>query len=520
MTLKLSSVLTGMLVCSALTGCYPSVDHLPPPAPDQPWKPAQTDSVIPDKSKVDNGKTDTPQLAAALPSDPKPKFELPSGLSVPYRRDEVSVDSSHIYTLAELIDLAEQNNPDTRIAWEQAKQAAYGVGLAKATYLPEISAEVLGGVQHTPLPMPKDLVPKGYSITNTEEVVPGLAIKWLLFDFGKRDSEVEAAQKKSLASNIAFTGTHQKLIFEVSKAYFALDAERAQLHVAEDALKSSKTLQESAEAKGKNGLGTVTETAIAKRGTAQAEFDLARAQAIDNDAYHALLEAIGLTPTLKIGIADSSGRELPQSLAGDANDYIKKALAQRPDIAAAYAKVQASEAEISGAKASYYPTLGLEGLVNQNIGYLSIDGSHPYHVDDPAAAILLRLKLPLYDGGVRENNLSLARSKNEEAKQEMVKAQDEAIRQVAKAYDTVKAALAEYNAAGALVKASNTANAASLDAYKHGVGTFTDAVTSQTQKAQAQSAQAHAYATVLTAAAALAFSTGDLTSIDALNSPR
>jgi len=216
-------------------------------------------------------------------------------------------------------------------------------------------------------------------------------------------------------------------------------------------------------------------------------------------------------------VADSGGRALPQKLAGDTNAYIKKALAQRPDIAAAYAKVEASESEINGAEASYYPTVGLEGIANQNIGTLSIDGSPGYHVNQPAAAILLRLKLPLYDGGVRENNLSIARSKNAEAKEELVKEQDEAIRQVAKAYDTVKAALAEYNAAIALVKASNTANSAAIDAYKHGVGTFTDAVTSETQRSQAQSAKAHAYATVLTAAAALAFSTGDLTSIDAIN---
>jgi hypothetical protein len=29
------------------------------------------------------------------------------------------LDASHTYTLTELIDLAEQNNPRTRIAWER-----------------------------------------------------------------------------------------------------------------------------------------------------------------------------------------------------------------------------------------------------------------------------------------------------------------------------------------------------------------------------------------------------------------
>jgi len=35
-----------------------------------------------------------------------------------------TIDNNHPYTVAELIDIAEHNNPRTRIAWEQAKQKA------------------------------------------------------------------------------------------------------------------------------------------------------------------------------------------------------------------------------------------------------------------------------------------------------------------------------------------------------------------------------------------------------------
>src|SRR5579862_386707 len=41
-----------------------------------------------------------------------------------------SLDAKHSYTLAELIDLAEHNNPRTRVAWERAKQRAAQLGLA------------------------------------------------------------------------------------------------------------------------------------------------------------------------------------------------------------------------------------------------------------------------------------------------------------------------------------------------------------------------------------------------------
>jgi len=76
---------------------------------------------------------------------------------------------------------------------------------------------------------------------------------------------------------------------------------------------------------------------------------------------------------------------------------------------------------------------------------------------------------------------------------------------------------AEYDSAIALVIAANIAFDSAIDSYRQGVGTFTDAVSTSTEKAHAQSELANAYAKVLIAAASLAFSTGELTSIDAID---
>ena len=138
-------------------------------------------------------------------------------------------------------------------------------------------------------------------------------------------------------------------------------------------------------------------------------------------------------------------------------------------------------------------------------------------VNRPATAIFIEFKWPLYDGGTRRNTLNIARSKRAAAKEELRKTQDEAIRQVAKAYDMVKSALAEYDSALALVSASDIAYDSAIDSYRQGVGTFTNAVSTNTEKVNAQSTLARVYSTVLTSAAALAFSTGELTSTEALD---
>jgi outer membrane protein TolC len=473
---------------------------LAPQAPNQPWQPSSEQVGVPSENSKPQAK----------------KFELPASMSNVTIHKEIPLDKNHVYNLAELIDLAQCVNPDTRLAWEQSKQAALAVGLTKASYLPQLSAVVLGGQQYTPLPGPRLLFPKGHFVANTAEVLPSLVIKWLLFDFGKRNSLLKSANQLSLASNIEFTGAHQKLIFDVSKAYFILDAERKQLQVAQSALKNAKIVQDAAEDKHKQGLETITRVAIARRVTAKARYELEKAKAVDHDAYHALMQAVGLTPTANLKIAGSSHLVLPKGISGDVNTYIKRALAKRPDLAAALAKLRASKADVSSAKAAYLPTLAFEGIGYQNIGSLKIDNFPTTQVNRPASALFLKLSLPLYDGGTRRDTVRIAQSKNAAAREAFAKIQDEAIRQVARAYDTVKSALAEYESAKALLSASNTAYHATLDSYRQGLETFTNLVIAETERVQAESALANAHAAVLTAAAALAFSTGELTSTDAL----
>ena len=49
--------------------------------------------------------------------------------------------AGHQYTLPELIDIAQRHHPETREAWEKARQAALAVGIAEATYLPRALRE-------------------------------------------------------------------------------------------------------------------------------------------------------------------------------------------------------------------------------------------------------------------------------------------------------------------------------------------------------------------------------------------
>jgi len=130
----------------------------------------------------------------------------------------------------------------------------------------------------------------------------------------------------------------------------------------------------------------------------------------------------------------------------------------------------------------------------------------------PQWAALLNFEWPLYEGGLLQNKLSLAQSKREEAEAVLKERTDQALREVALAYDQVDTGLQQYDAATALQTASEAAFRSASDSYAHGVGTLTDATSAQTGLATARAAVAKAHTQSLINGAALAFATGELTS--------
>jgi outer membrane protein len=462
----------GLAIIATLLSAHPVLAQSPPSA-EQPW--AIPESAI--------------RRAAALGD---------TDLSVPNKQ----------YDLPALIDLAERENPNTREAWEVAREAAAGIGLAESAYLPQLSLQAIGGFQHTPLPAPGNLVPAGYFVSDTREVIPALALKWLLFDFGRRDAQLQAARADSFVADVAFTGAHQKLIFEVSQAYFDLGAARGKLRAAQKALSTALTTQDAAVAKQDNGLATVVAVAQAQRQTAQARYTLAAAEGAERTARANLIAAIGVPAATEIVVVDSAELPLPPAPGDSVSKAIDQALAHRPDIIAALGKVDAAEASLKGERRSYYPKIELAAQAFQNVGSLNSDGGPYSNIDRPGQSVFLSFSVSLFDGGMRRNRVAVADAKAREAQEQLAAARDSASQQVVRAYNGLLTSLAEYEAATVLTQAAHTAYEAALRSYRQGVGTYTDLATEENAAVQGDTQVEDARANAHTAAAALALSMG------------
>ena len=488
--------------CALLGACNDTRD-LAPASPDTPWEfePSKEAPATPASAAVAARRFAVPENTAV---------QLPS---------PADIDPNHAYSLVELIDIAQRRNPATRVAWEQARQAAINVGIARAAYLPALTASAVAGWEHFVLPFPSNLVPQGFIIFNAQEAIPQLAVNYLLLDFGGRAAAVEAAGQLSIAGNVAFTAAHQQLIFNVARAYFTLDGADATMRAARQGLADAQVVQQSAEALFGRGLDTIVDVQLARRATAQAQYDLAQANTAQHDAMYTLLAAMDLPPTTKLRVADASARPLPQRTARTVGDVLSEALHRRPDLLADVAKLRATDAEIAAARSALAPKVSLGANVQGNIGRLNVNNSPYFSVNKPQGAVLLKFEWPLYEGGLLQNKLSLAQSKREEAADALQERTDQALREVALAYDQVDTGLQQYDAAIALQTASEAAFHSASDSYAQGVGTFTDATSAQTGLATARAAVARAHAQSLINAAALAFATGELTSSTDFTTP-
>src|SRR6266850_5370709 len=145
------------------------------------------------------------------------------------------IDANKRYELPELIDLAQRVNPETRVAWETARRAAIGVGLVESEYFPVLTLSALGGYHSEAFPAPKDVAPSGFFRADLEQARPTLNLEWLLLDFDRRGSRLDAAKQRLLAANLGFNRKHQEIVYRVRRAFVGLTSLTAKIAVAQSA---------------------------------------------------------------------------------------------------------------------------------------------------------------------------------------------------------------------------------------------------------------------------------------------
>jgi outer membrane protein len=473
----------------------------PPPSPDRPWAP---------------------------PNLPKYEGELAGQR---FRTSEananISINARKVYGLADLIDIAERTNPETRVAWERARQAAAAVGLSESAYYPFLIASAVAGYDRAFIPFPtlnvdlqkllkhpslNDVTISGGGslVTEAKAYRAELSAKWLLLDFGERSAVVAGARERLMMANVGFNATHQKIVFEVTDRFYKFGTARQKVLVGQSALEAARTVEQAVQARVDNGLATKPELLQAQQQSAQADFDLEAALGAESDARVALVESIGVLPTVPLKVADLGQSASLGEIGGSVDELIAKALSQRPDLVAKLANVRAKEHEIRKVRSEYFPKITLDGHVSDSHLDVSIADSPFFGDTHSTYGVFVTAEVPIFDGFARQHKMEVAEAELRGAESELAGARDGAVREVWKAYTDFKTALRKQESAAKLLTASQNAFDSVLESYQHGLSTYVEIVTAERNLTSARSVGHDTQSAIFTAAAALALSTGEL----------
>jgi outer membrane protein len=446
------------------------------------------------------------QRAPTTPNEPwLPDHHTLERHSTAVPEHEAALDDGHVYSLGELIDIAESNSPTTQAAWNRAKMTAASVGIAKSELYPTIIAMAAGRTY-----VNAQLYSRTWAVQDIGYFDTAVHLAYTLVDFGARRTEITAAQARLVAANLSFNNEHLVLIQQVSQSYFGLLEAKGLREAAEVSLNDAKTSEAAAQERRNNGLATVPEVLEAKAATARANYQLQSALGAEQVEIGNLATAITANPLKQLKVEALDQLRIPDKLDQSVQQAVDTAFSVRPDLQADEAHVRAAHAEVKHATSSYYPSLTFNGSKGWLRAFGEQQGSPGFYAQAPIYDATLGLQWTVFDGFLRENRITEAKAEEKVATEEVHNRQDEITNQVWADYSNAATALHQREAATALLTASQESYSAALESYKEGVRNFLDVLAAEDALAQARAIDVTARTQVLRTFTDLDFRTGDL----------
>lgn len=382
-------------------------------------------------------------------------------------------------SLAALTDMALRNNPATREVWQAASAQAAALDIAGADYWPTLDANIA-------LTRGKTSINSSGGITTGStqtRLSPGISLAYVLFDFGARAANKQAASHELLAANLNRDRALQQIVLDVAQAYYRLLGARQSIVAGEQTLKNAQLAFAAANARRRAGLATVGDVYQADTLLAQSRLILRKARGEANKLKGALCNAAGLPVTTQLELAQPEAHPSAREVRRSIDEYLQQAKQSRPDLASAEALARAARANAAVADAQGKPTLSLSASAAKTYNNVQSDG-----MDNASSSgsIGLNLNVPLFDGARRANTVKQAeaRAAQLEAGRERLAQQIEL--EVWQAYYDLDTAQAASESAQVLLRSAGLAREVAQARYMAGVGNMPELVQAQADEAAAR----------------------------------
>ena len=408
--------------------------------------------------------------------------------------------------LAELAAAALEANPATRLSWERARAAAAREQIALAAYGPDIGVEASGDLFR----IPGLALEGGNAPPDTEfRFTPQIYASWLLLDFGRRDADADRARAELAAANMTHDRTIQRVVYEVQRAYFQLEAALGLRTASEQDVVAARSVLRATETRLTMGLATRPDMLIARQAFAEALYTLEKRRADVFIAEGELRTRAGFPASVSLPIHPAEEVDVPQVLAAGIDGIIDSALAHRPDLASAVLDLRAREAEVQRAQAEFMPEVVTRGTVGAGFYDYDLQGfsiqGQGWGFD---GQIFLGGRWLLYDNGARESALHEANSNRAAAAARLAQTRLDAADEVWRAYYTLQSDRAQYDAAKALLVAAIDTFDAVKRAYELGLSTLPELLDAERDLFKARAQRIESRSDLLCSSASLVYASG------------
>jgi len=400
-------------------------------------------------------------------------------------------------SLAELIDTALKNNPETEKAWANVKRAQAALGVAKSSNYPSVDAT--GTSMHgreVKFPNGPNTIYTNYG--------GELSLSYLLLDCGERNAAIEAMKEALKAARWESDFAIQRVIYKVCAHYYEYLHADELLKMKESTLIDFKTMFEAADELYKAGLRCMTDLNMSKAEVAQAHMDVAQEKARVAIAYGKLLTSLGLPIEMVIHVQTNPDGMKTSLFSEGTSKLIAMAEGQRADLLAKKAALSEMKQRVKRASRAPLPKLRAVGQGGW-LEYTKHQGSgYNYNVG-------LALDIPIFKGFEYSYNKRLALANQEITAAELRDLREAIAQEVLTYSELVKAAEESLKWSSEYMSEACKSFDGTLESYKAGLQNVFDLIQSQRSLADARIKKAQARTQWLVSLAELAFATGSIT---------
>ncbi len=387
-------------------------------------------------------------------------------------------------SFAEAVSLAVQQNLALRAAALDVAVAEAQLAQARAGGAPQLNLTSSYTYLQQPgqtLTFPNPFAPVPPTLTvrvpppDPNVLLLRLAAQVPLYTGGRLEAQRALAEANVRGARAVLERTRQQVVFAVHQAYLQLLLAREHDAAARRALAAAEESVRVARARVAAGAAAPFDQLQAEVALSNAQQALARAQAQVATAQVQLASLLNLPLEMRF---EPSDELVARPVSGTFEEWVERALQNRPDLLELRARADAARAGVELALSGGKPNLALAAQYD-------LTGNSPSNLVG-AWSVTLAVTLSLYDGGITRERVREAELRVQQLEVLQAQARQRAEVEVRQAWLALQQAGPELAAAERAVEQAREALRIARVRFEAGVGTSLELVTAQAQLAQAE----------------------------------